>query len=91
MAEVTQEMVLDYLIRKGGVVKNVDLVRHFKKYLQIDDPAEKGTLLEKCWIRLVLLDLQTCLMATVCVFTRVGQLCGLFSPRVHGEEREGGR
>lgn len=42
MAEVTQEMILDYLMRKGGVVRNVDLVRHFKKYLQIESALEKG-------------------------------------------------
>lgn len=42
MAEVTREMILDYMIRKGGVVKNVDLVRHFRKYLQLDDAREKG-------------------------------------------------
>lgn len=42
MAEVTQEMILDYLTKKGGLVKNVDLVRHFKKYLQIESPLEKG-------------------------------------------------
>lgn len=43
MTEVTREMILDYLIKKGGVVKNVDLVRHFRKYLQVEDPAMKGT------------------------------------------------
>lgn len=42
MAEVTKEMILDYLIKKGGVVKNVDLVRHFRKYLQIESATEKG-------------------------------------------------
>lgn len=42
MAEVSQEMILDYLIKKGGVVKNVDLVRHFRKYLQIESATEKG-------------------------------------------------
>ena len=35
-------MILDYMVKKGGVVKNVDLVRHFKKYLQIESAAEKG-------------------------------------------------
>lgn len=45
MAEVTQEMILDYLNRKGGLVRNVDLVRHFKKYLQIENVHEKGELL----------------------------------------------
>ncbi len=42
MAEVTQEMILDYLVKKGGLVKNVDLVRHFKKYLQKETSQEKG-------------------------------------------------
>lgn len=42
MAEVSQEMILDYMIGKGGVVKNVDLVRHFRKFLQLDDPLLKG-------------------------------------------------
>ncbi len=42
MAEVTREMILDYMIRKGGVVKNVDLVRHFRKHLQLEDPRQKG-------------------------------------------------
>lgn len=42
MAEVTREMILDYMIKKGGVVKNVDLVKHFRKYLQIESAAEKG-------------------------------------------------
>ena len=44
MTEVTREMILDYLVKKGGVVKNVDLVRHFRKYLQVEDPALKGKL-----------------------------------------------
>ena len=42
MAEVTREMILEYMQRKGGVVKNVDLVRHFRKFLQVDDPGAKG-------------------------------------------------
>lgn len=42
MAEVTREMILEYMTRKGGVVKNVDLVRHFRKYLQVDNPVRKG-------------------------------------------------
>lgn len=42
MAEVTREMILSYMHAKGGVVKNVDLVRHFRKYLQIDNPRAKG-------------------------------------------------
>lgn len=48
MAEVTLEMILDYLTKKGGVVRNVDLVRHFKKYLQIESAQEKG---ESPWLR----------------------------------------
>ena len=43
MSELTKDMILDFFIKKGGVVKNVDLVRHFKKYLQVDDPHLKGT------------------------------------------------
>lgn len=43
MTEVTKDMILDYLVKKGGVVKNVDLVRHFRKYLQIENAALKGT------------------------------------------------
>ena len=42
MAEVTREMILEYMQRKGGVVKNVDLVRHFRKFLQVDNSAAKG-------------------------------------------------
>ena len=42
MTEVTKEMILDYLVKKGGVVKNVDLVRHFRKYLQVENPLQKG-------------------------------------------------
>lgn len=42
MAEVSQDMILDYMIGKGGVVKNVDLVRHFRKFLQLDDSLLKG-------------------------------------------------
>lgn len=33
---------MDYLMRKGGLVRNVDLVRHFKKYLQFESEREKG-------------------------------------------------
>ena len=43
MTDVTKEMILDYLVKKGGVVKNVDLVRHFRKYLQVENSALKGT------------------------------------------------
>jgi hypothetical protein len=42
MAEVTREMILEYMQTKGGVVRNVDLVRHFRKYLQLNDPRAKG-------------------------------------------------
>eukprot|EP00731_Ephydatia_muelleri_P036082 Em0200g1a len=41
MSELTKDMILDFFVKKGGVVKNVDLVRHFKKYLQVDDPHLK--------------------------------------------------
>ncbi len=43
MTDVTQDMILEYILRKGGMVKNVDLVRHFKKHLQVEDPRMKGT------------------------------------------------
>ena len=42
MTEVTEEMILDYLMKKGGVVRNVDLVRHFRKHLQNESSSEKG-------------------------------------------------
>lgn len=42
MTEVTKDMILDYLVKKGGVVKNVDLVRHFRRYLQVENPLQKG-------------------------------------------------
>ncbi len=42
MAEVSEDMILEYIIKKGGVVKNVDLVRHFRKYLQVESATEKG-------------------------------------------------
>ena len=42
MAEVTREMILDYMQAKGGGVKLVDLVRHFRKYLEVSDPRAKG-------------------------------------------------
>ena len=42
MAEVTRETILDYMRSRGGVVKNVDLVRHFRKYLQLSDQRAKG-------------------------------------------------
>ena len=44
MTDITREMILDYMVRKGGVVKNVDLVRHFRKHLQLNDPFLKGAL-----------------------------------------------
>ena len=49
MAEVTHEMILDYITKKGGVVRNVDLVRHFKKYLQVENAPEKGKSTSKAW------------------------------------------
>ena len=42
MVEVTREMILEYMQSKGGVVKNVDLVRNFRKYLQLSDQRAKG-------------------------------------------------
>ncbi len=42
MSEVTEEMILDYLVKKGGIVRNVELVRHFRKHLQNESSSEKG-------------------------------------------------
>ena len=42
MAEVTREMILEYMQAKNGVVKNVDLVRHFRKHLQQSDSRARG-------------------------------------------------
>lgn len=42
MTDVTKEMLLEYMRRKGGRVKNVDLVKHFRKYLLFEDPGLKG-------------------------------------------------
>lgn len=42
MAEVTREMILEYMRRNGGTVKNVDLVRHFRKFLQAEDATARG-------------------------------------------------
>jgi uncharacterized membrane protein len=41
MAGVTQDLLLEYIQRKGGRVKNVDLVKHFRKHLLFDDPKKK--------------------------------------------------
>lgn len=42
MAGISQEMLLEYIRRKGGRVKNVDLVKHFRKHLMFDDIQRKG-------------------------------------------------
>ena len=42
MSAVTQEMILEYMRKKGGRVKNVDLVKHFRKHLLFDDKQQKG-------------------------------------------------
>lgn len=42
MTDVTKEMLVEYMRRKGGRVKNVDLVKHFRKYLLFEDPKRKG-------------------------------------------------
>lgn len=42
---VTADTVRDYIVSRGGVVKNVDLVKHFRSFLQQDDPDKKGMLL----------------------------------------------
>lgn len=39
---VTVETVRDYIVNRGGVVKNVDLVKHFRSFLQQEDPDKKG-------------------------------------------------
>ena len=60
MAEVTREMILEYMTAKNGVVKNVDLVRHFRKHLQQSDPTARG----------VCVRLRVCMCAcVVCVLT----------------------
>jgi len=41
-ALVTVETVRDYIASRGGVVKNVELVRHFRLFLQQEDPEQKG-------------------------------------------------
>ena len=41
-ALVTVETVRDYIASRGGVVKNVELVRHFRLFLQQEDPERKG-------------------------------------------------
>ena len=45
MTDVTRDMLIDYMRRKGGRVKNVDLVKHFRKYLLFEDAIKKGLLL----------------------------------------------
>lgn len=39
---VTEETVRDYIVSRGGVVKNVDLVKHFRSFLQQENPEKKG-------------------------------------------------
>ena len=41
---VTVETVRDYIVSRGGVVKNVDLVKYFRSFLQQENPEKKGTL-----------------------------------------------
>ena len=41
-AEMSQEVVKNYLVDNGGVTRNVDLVRHFRKFLQPEDVTSKG-------------------------------------------------
>ena len=59
MSELTKDMILDFFVKKGGVVKNVDLVRHFKKYLQVDDPHLKGTS-NRCIVFIFFMFASTC-------------------------------
>ena len=42
MSTVTQQMILEYIRKKGGRVKNVDLVKHFRKHLLYEDKQKKG-------------------------------------------------
>ena len=39
---MSQEVVKNYLVDNGGVTRNVDLVRHFRKFLQPEDVGSKG-------------------------------------------------
>ena len=39
---VTVDTVREYIVNRGGVVKNVDLVKHFRSFLQQEDPDKKG-------------------------------------------------
>jgi len=39
---VTVDTVRDYIVSRGGVVKNVELVRHFRSFLQQENPDKKG-------------------------------------------------
>ena len=43
LEKVTVETVREYIVGRGGVVKNVDLVKHFRSFLQQEDPEKKGT------------------------------------------------
>ena len=63
MSEVTQDMILDYLIKKGGSVRNVDLVHHFRKFLQNESTPEKGKPVHMISKRSVM-----SLLACVCVW-----------------------
>ena len=36
------DVVKEYLIDNGGITRNVDLVRHFRRFLQSDDVSKKG-------------------------------------------------
>ena len=40
--KVTVDTVRDYIVSRGGVVKNVELVKHFRSFLQQEDPEKKG-------------------------------------------------
>lgn len=39
---VTVETVRDYIVSRGGVVKNVDLVKYFRSFLQQENPEKKA-------------------------------------------------
>jgi hypothetical protein len=45
--DVTVDVVKEFLVENGGITRNVDLVRHFRKFLQSDDVAKKERNREK--------------------------------------------
>ena len=37
------DIVREFLLENGGIIRNVDLVRHFRKFLQPEDSTKKGS------------------------------------------------